>query len=78
MLHEDKINRINHLAHKSKSEGLTGDEKEEQKLLREEYLKSIRASFKNQFKSMTVIDPEGRDVTPQKVKDLQKNNKKSK
>lgn len=76
MLHEDKIKRINYLAKKSKSEGLTNSEKNEQHDLRQEYLKNIRESFTNQFKSMTVVDPEGTDVTPQKVKDLQKKNKK--
>jgi len=76
MLNKNKIERINHLANKSKNEGLTDQEKEEQDKLRKEYLKNIRQSFKNQFKTMTVIDPEGKDVTPEKVKRLQKNNKK--
>lgn len=76
MLHEDKIKRINFLAKKSKSEGLSKLEKEEQHKLRQEYLKNIRKSFTNQFETMTVVDPEGTDVTPQKVKDLQKRNKK--
>jgi len=76
MLNKNKIERINHLANKSKNEGLTDQEKEEQDKLRKEYLKNIRQSFKNQFKTMTVIDPEGKDVTPEKVKKLQKNNKK--
>lgn len=76
MLNKDKIKRINYLANKSKNEGLTKSEKEEQHSLRQEYLKNIRKSFKNQFKSMTVIDPEGKDVTPQKVKELQKRHKK--
>jgi len=76
MLHKDRIKRINHLANKSKKEGLTKAEKAEQQNLRKEYLENIRKSFKNQFKSMTVIDPEGNDVTPQKVKELQKRNKK--
>ncbi|WP_100010877.1 DUF896 domain-containing protein [Lentibacillus sediminis] len=76
MLSKEKIARINELANKSKKEGLTEKEKEEQKELREAYLKNVRSSFKNQFKSMTVIDPEGNDVTPQKVRDLQDRNKK--
>ncbi|SDL71319.1 DUF896 domain-containing protein [Sediminibacillus halophilus] len=77
MLSKDKLNRINVLAKKAKEEGLTAKEKQEQQSLREEYLKNVRKSFKNQFKSMTVVDPEGKDVTPQKVKDLkhrEKNN----
>ncbi|AIF43672.1 DUF896 domain-containing protein [Virgibacillus sp. SK37] len=76
MLSKDKLERINQLAKKSKQEGLSNEEKIEQKKLREEYLKNVRSSFKNQFKSMTVMDPEGNDVTPQKVRDLQERNKK--
>ena len=76
MLHKERIKRINYLANKSKKEGLTKAEKEEQHKLRQEYLENVRKSFKNQFKSMTVIDPKGNDVTPQKVKELQKRNNK--
>ncbi|QTM99501.1 DUF896 domain-containing protein [Sediminibacillus dalangtanensis] len=75
MLSKDKLNRINVLAKKAKEEGLTAKEKQEQQSLREEYLKNVRKSFKNQFKSMTVVDPEGKDVTPQKVKDLKQREK---
>lgn len=75
MLAKDKINRINELARKSKKEGLDKQEKEEQKKLREEYLKNVRKSFKNQFKSMKVVDPNGDDVTPDKVKALKDTNK---
>ncbi|ASK63443.1 hypothetical protein CFK37_15405 [Virgibacillus phasianinus] len=76
MISKEKLERINALSKKAKNEGLTVEEKKEQKGLREEYLSNVRSSFKNQFKTMTVKDPEGNDVTPQKVKDLQKNNKK--
>jgi uncharacterized protein YnzC (UPF0291/DUF896 family) len=76
MLSKEKLARINILAKKAKNEGLTEKEKVEQKTLREEYLNNVRGSFTNQFKSMTVIDPEGNDVTPQKVRDLQNKNKK--
>ncbi|HIS28552.1 MAG TPA: DUF896 domain-containing protein [Candidatus Avamphibacillus intestinigallinarum] len=76
MISKDKLNRINALAKKSKEEGLTAEEKKEQRVLREEYLGNIRSSFTNQLKTMTVIDPEGKDVTPKKVKDLQARNKK--
>ncbi|MBD1224289.1 DUF896 domain-containing protein [Virgibacillus halodenitrificans] len=76
MLSKAKLERINQLAKKSKQEGLSTEEKKEQKKLREEYLKNVRSSFKNQFKTMTVMDPEGNDVTPQKVRDLQERNKK--
>lgn len=76
MLTKEKLNRINELARKAKKEGLTKEELQEQKELRQEYLSNIRQSFTNQMKTMTVIDPEGNDVTPEKVKDLQNKNKK--
>ncbi|CQR47602.1 hypothetical protein BN1058_01929 [Paraliobacillus sp. PM-2] len=75
MLSKDKINRINELANKSKELGLTDEEKKEQQELRQAYLKNVRKSFKNQFKGMKVVDPNGEDVTPKKVKDLQKEDK---
>ncbi|WP_284140044.1 MULTISPECIES: DUF896 domain-containing protein [unclassified Virgibacillus] len=77
MISKQKLERINFLAKKAKNEGLTNAEKEEQAELRQEYLKNVRKSFKNQFKTMTVIDPAGNDVTPQKVRDLQERNKKN-
>lgn len=75
MLSKDKLNRINELARKSKKEGLSEKEKSEQKTLREEYLKNVRKSFKNQLKTTTIIDPRGNDVTPQKLRDYQNRNK---
>lgn len=76
MLSKEKLERINLLAKKAKNEGLSDKEKEEQKRLREEYLTNVRRSFKNQLKTMTVIDPAGNDVTPQKLRDEQERNKK--
>ncbi|WP_404452720.1 DUF896 domain-containing protein [Virgibacillus necropolis] len=75
MISKEKLERINILAKKAKADGLTEEEKKEQKTLRREYLDNVRSSFKNQFKTMTVKDPEGNDVTPKKVKDLQKKDK---
>ncbi|MUV39870.1 UPF0291 protein [Lentibacillus sp. JNUCC-1] len=76
MISKDKLKRINELAHKAKNEGLTDAEAEERQTLRQEYLKNVRSSFKNQLKTMTVIDPEGNDVTPKKVREMQSNEKK--
>ncbi|MCD8510145.1 MAG: DUF896 domain-containing protein [Bacillus sp. (in: Bacteria)] len=68
MLSNDKLKRINELAAKAKSEGLSLKEQKEQKELREAYLKNVRMSLKNQLKSVKVVDEEGNDVTPKKVK----------
>lgn len=72
MMSKEKLERINYLANKSKKESLSPDEKEEQQLLRQEYLQNIKKSFTNQITSMKVIDPLGNDVTPEKVKKLKK------
>ncbi|WP_347860549.1 DUF896 domain-containing protein [Salimicrobium sp. PL1-032A] len=76
MLSQDKLDRINALANKKKQEGLTNDETSEQQELRQEYLQNVRKSFKNHLKGMTVVDPDGKDVTPEKVKRMQENEKK--
>lgn len=76
MLSKAKLARINELANKAKKTELTKEEKAEQKQLRQEYLGNIRGSFKNQLKTIKVIDPVGNDVTPQKVKEMQERNKK--
>lgn len=41
---EERIARLNELARKSKTIGLTEEEKQEQALLRQEYLAAIRQS----------------------------------
>lgn len=75
MMSKDKLNRINELANKAKTVGLTNSEKEEQVKLRKQYLQNIRSSFANQIETMTVIDPEGNDVTPEKVKEIKRKKK---
>lgn len=73
---KELLDRINHLANKSKSTGLTEEEKEEQQKLRKQYLGGFRESFTNQLTSVKVIDPEGNDVTPDKVKQLKREQEK--
>lgn len=58
MLSKEKINRINELAKKSKTNTLTEKEKNEQKKLRDEYIKVFRESFKAQLECIEVVDPE--------------------
>ncbi|BCU52221.1 uncharacterized protein YnzC (UPF0291/DUF896 family) [Staphylococcus auricularis] len=63
------LDRINELAKKKKEQGLTEAEAKEQSKLRKAYLASFRKNFKEQLENTRVIDPEGNDVTPKKVKD---------
>ena len=51
-----KLDRINELAHKSKAEGLTDAEKEEQRILRQEFLAEIRADVKASLESIEFIE----------------------
>lgn len=72
MLEKRKLDRINELAKKKKEATLTSEEAAEQKELRQEYLKAFRQSFKSQVENTKVIDPEGSDVTPEKLKTIQR------
>ncbi len=72
MLEKKKLDRINELVRKERNEGLTEEEKTEQKALREEYIQAFRSGMKNQIEGMKIVDPDGNDVTPDKVKDIQK------
>ena len=56
---EEKINRINVLYHKSKAEGLTEEEKEEQATLRKEYVANIRANLRGNLNSITIQHEDG-------------------
>ena len=75
MLSKEKIARINELSKKSKTLGLTAEEAKEQKELRAEYLQSFRKSMANTIEGLTIIDPEGNDVTPDKLKMVKEQNK---
>lgn len=72
MLPSDKIARINELAKKAKTSKLTEEEAKEQSKLRGEYLQAFRASMKSTLKGVKVVDPDGNDVTPLKLKKAQK------
>ena len=71
---DEMINEINELAHKSKTVGLTEEEKARQHELRQEYLRIFRSAFQQQLKSIKVVDSKGNDVTPQKLKNAKKMN----
>lgn len=75
MLSKEKLERINHLAKLSKERNLYKEELEEQKALREEYLFNLRKGFKNHIEGLKILDEEGNDVTPDKLKAIQKDKK---
>lgn len=56
---DEQIARINALAKKAKTEGLTPDEQAEQKRLREAYIAGFRASLKAQLDNTVVLNPDG-------------------
>jgi len=68
MLSPEKLQRINELSKKSKTTGLTMEEAKEQTNLRKEYLETFRSTMRDTIEHVKVIDPEGNDVTPDKVK----------
>lgn len=59
-MEQKKIDRINELARKSRTpEGLTEDEKAEQKTLREEYVLSFRRSLVGTLENTYIVDAGG-------------------
>lgn len=72
MLSKEKLARINELANKSKTEELSQVEKDEQHALRQEYLVAFRGGMRNHIEGIKFIDPSGEDVTPDKLKQIQK------
>ena len=72
MLSPEKIERINELARKKKENGLSKAEEQEQINLRKEYLEAFRGGMRNHIEGLKIVDEEGNDVTPDKLKAIQK------
>ncbi len=62
---QEKIDRINALARKQKTEGLTEQEKAEQAALRREYIEAYKQSLVAQLENTYLVEPDG---TKRKVK----------
>ena len=56
---DEKIQRINELARRSKAEGLTEEEEKEQQLLRKEFLTSVRMNLKSQLDNIDILNKNG-------------------
>ncbi len=66
---QEKINRINELAKKSRETKLTNEELAEQQELRTEYRQSFIINLTGQLENMTIVKPDG---TKTDVKNLKK------
>ncbi len=59
MITQEMINRINFLAKKSREEGLTDAEKEEQQKLRRAYIDAYKQSLESQLSNTYIVRPDG-------------------
>lgn len=71
-MEQAKIDRINELAKKKKEVGLTEEELQEQAALREEYIEGYRRSVRAHVEGIKIVDEEGNDVTPEKLRQVQR------
>ena len=67
-----KIERINELARKKKEGNLTAEEIVEQAKLREEYIEGYRRAVRHHVEGIKIVDEEGNDVTPEKLRQVQR------
>lgn len=58
-MNDEKLARINELARKSKGEGLTVEEKEEQAALRNEYIQAVRQNLRGTLNNISLLNPDG-------------------
>ena len=56
---EERIARINELYHKAKKEGLSEAEKEEQQVLRKEFIDSFRRNLRGQLDNISIKEADG-------------------
>ena len=56
---EERIERINELYRKSKTEGLTDAEKQEQQILRKEFIDSFRRNLRGQLDNISIKEADG-------------------
>ena len=65
---QKKIDRINELARKAKTEGLTEEETAERAALRKEYVESVVGNLKGQLDNVYFVDEKGNQEKLQKKK----------
>ena len=58
-MEQEKINRINELARKQRTEGLTAEELAERDALRREYIDSFKDSLRGHLENTYIVDGQG-------------------
>ncbi|MFS6936967.1 DUF896 domain-containing protein [Neisseria animaloris] len=66
-----ELDRINELARKAKTVGLSEAETAERDVLRQAYIRQVCGQINNMLSTVTVVDPEGTNVTPAKLREAQ-------
>ncbi|KRL83776.1 hypothetical protein FC32_GL001037 [Ligilactobacillus apodemi DSM 16634 = JCM 16172] len=69
---QELIDRINELAKKNKEGTLTEAEQQERQELRKTYLAMFKENFRSHVEMLQVYDKDGNEVTPEKVKKIQR------
>ena len=67
-MHPEKLARINELAKKSRTEGLTAEEKQEQEALRNEYRRAVVGNLRGQLDKTVIVEPDGSSYRPKDEK----------
>lgn len=65
---KEMIDRINFLSRKSRSQGLTENEKKEQATLRAKYIQQFRQGLTNTLNNVYIIDEDGNKKKVEKKK----------
>lgn len=60
MTMDELIRRINELAHKAKSEGLTEEETKERDMLRRRYIDAFKRNLTAQLENTYIVTPDGK------------------
>lgn len=58
-MEQSRIERINELAHKAKTVGLTPEEEAERAVLRKEYVEAVRRNLRDQLDNTYIVDEKG-------------------
>ena len=72
---EEKIARINELAKKKKTQGLTDEENIEQAALRREYADEFLGNLRSQIEGIRIVDDNGKSFTAKEFNRLKKEDK---